>query len=337
MISIQLTEIPDNETVTTRVFSLPKSGGVFGSAFDCFMPLPDRSGQVNAVHGQFVPNQHGMSIEALNGGKIRLNGTPLAPGRLAVIDDGTIIEVADYTLLISQLADEALSDETLVLNDEVTNDNVQKQTHFSLAGLTMDNIDEVVMHTNQSDSNNSSNQESNLDNSQPSTHFSASGIFSDDPFGEDPFAEDDLNFQNNKQQAVPSKSEVQTGVPVDAVVSAHYDNLAATAEVLPLSHYQQDAKVDQLVDLLDRQLTNTNEQQKMLFQALDKTLATFLDEFSPQHLEETYDDYGRPLFVGKEQQYWRLYRKSFKRRLGKGEYQRLFKALLLENMQAGQD
>ena len=64
-----------------------------------------------------------------------------------------------------------------------------------------------------------------------------------------------------------------------------------------------------------------------------KTLTTFINEFAPEHLEDVFDDFGTPFFVQKEKQYWRSYRKSFGRRLDKGEYHRLFKALLLENMQ----
>ncbi len=350
IITIQLTEIPANETVTNRVFTLPETGGNFGSAFDCFMPLPDRSGQVNTVHGQFVPNQHGMCIEALNSSKISLNGATLAPGRLAVIEDGTIIEVADYTLLISQIGEEVLLDITDESDNVVNSSHEQAQTHFSLTGLTMDTNDDVVMHTHQSDHNNLTETKQN----QANTHFSASGVFADDPFGEDPFSEEDIIWQNDKSNESSGQNEQQIDTQTDVTISAfednlssehltdninnnHHDNLATRAEVLPLNDYQQDAKVAQLVQLVDRQLTSANEQQNKLFQALDKTLATFLDEFSPEHLEENYNDYGRPLFVGKEQQYWRLYRKSFNRRLSKGEYQRLFKALLLENMQAGQD
>lgn len=349
MISIQLTEVPANETVTNRVFSLPESGGNFGSAFDCFMPLPDRSGQVAAVHGQFVPTQQGMSIESLHGGEIRLNGVPLAPGRLATIEDGTIIEVAAYTILISQIADELLSEKTGEVSDVVESNNDQNQVHFSLTGLAMDNNDDVVMHTNEPASNNQLTQEQNQAIAQSNTHFSASGVFADDPFGEDPFAEEDISWQSENTTAINRNNEQQANIYADITSSTNddlagsqanqnaYEHSTTEAEVLPLKHFKQEAKVDQLVELLDRQIATANEQQNMLFQALDKTLATFLDEFSPQHLEETYDDYGRPLFVGKEQQYWRLYRKSFHRRLSKGEYQRLFKALLLENMQTGQD
>lgn len=58
-----------------------------------------------------------------------------------------------------------------------------------------------------------------------------------------------------------------------------------------------------------------------------------MNEFSPEHLEDVFDDFGTPFFVQKEKQYWRSFRKSFNRRLDKGEYHRLFKALLIENMQ----
>ena len=53
-ITIQLTEIPPNETVTNRVITLPPNGGSFGTAFDCTIQLPDRSERVSGVHGHFV-------------------------------------------------------------------------------------------------------------------------------------------------------------------------------------------------------------------------------------------------------------------------------------------
>jgi hypothetical protein len=346
MITIQLTEIPANETVTNRVFSLPLLGGDFGADFDCFIPLPDRSGQVKPVHGRFVPNQHGMSVESLNNGKINLNGVLLAPGRLAAIDDGTIIEIADYTLLISKVDTDELPNDIDKLDDINDASVNQAEPYFSSSELAKNNNEEVVMFASELERRRSKNGVTDENLQQPKAHFSASGVFSDDPFGDDPFAEEDITWQH-KSQHDEITSDERVSIHVEEVDTHYQKNVknnktnkaknTMEAEVLPLNHYEEESKVDQLVELLDRQLANTNDQQKKLFQALDKTLSTFLEEFSPEHLEDTYSDYGRPLFVGKEQQYWRLFRKSFNRRLDKGEYQRLFKALLLENMQGGQD
>jgi len=340
-ITIQLTEIPQNESVDNRIFTLPKTGGDFGAAFECLIQLPDRSGQVADIHGQFIASKQGMMIEAINGNRISINGNLLASGRTAIIEDGTMIEIADYTMLISQIDSEEVFD---VGEQAIQPSN--ENSHFSLDDLQANDNDDVVMrhHKQESNSAMNDNDKTHLPNQQP--HFTAKGVFSDDPFDEDPFKDEDITLVSDEEIPTTSHSELENNENIETLTTDKDD---IDSEVIcfessviePTSNKQRrqenqnidNAKVDQLVALLGNQITTANQQQAGLFAAIDKTLSTFIEEFSPKHLEDVYSDFGTPLFVQKESQYWRSYRKSFNRRADKGEYHRLFKALLLENMQ----
>jgi len=176
-------------------------------------------------------------------------------------------------------------------------------------------------------------------------HFAVSGVFSDDPFEDDPFKDEDISLNVNEQASSEEKRFAQEAESIETFIAQESDdddtdvifmnkNLIKTAD-RETNHLNDDKNqgITQLVSLLESQIVNNNDQQSKIFQAIDKTLTTFMNEFSPEHLEDVFDDFGTPFFVQKEKQYWRSYRKSFSRRLDKGEYHRMFKALLLENMQ----
>lgn len=213
-ITIQLTEIPRNETVPSRVFTLPKAGGSFGSAFDCTIQLPDRSAQVAPLHGRFVANKTQMMVEAVNGASIKINGEPLASGRLTAIEDGTMLQVADYILLISQTE----SFESAQPN-EIINENSPQRAHFSLEGLMMDDNDELQMkHNNRTVSDLQSSSITSEPEQEQKPHFASSGVFSDDPFADDPFNDDELNLQDTQTDS----SEVKQNT-VNASIEADDD------------------------------------------------------------------------------------------------------------------
>ena len=322
-ITIQLTEVPENEQVPTRVFTLPKTGGSFGSAFDCLLQLPDRTGKVAAKHGCFTPIKNGLTVEAVNGQKLSINGKALASGRSIKLEDGLMIEVADYMLLVSELVD----DNAQTYDEPIAVTAKQGDVHFSLDD-DFDNDVDLIM----------AGEKKNVaaENKQQTAHFAFNGVLDDDPFDDDPFAEAELNLQQESVlfsadeqvvEAVERMADPQGSGTVDGAVES------IVMQQTVVEAQTADPKVDRLMTLLESQVLSANEQQTRLQQALDKTLSTFLDEFSPVHLEESYSDFSTPLFVQKEAQYWRQYRKSFNRRLTKGEYHRLFKAILLEHMQ----
>jgi len=337
-ITIQLTEIPINESVPNRIVTLAKTGGNFGSAFDCDIQLPDRSGQVAAKHGCFVANKDKMMIHAYSGLSITIQGTPLAPGKSATIEDGTIIGIADYIMLVSVVANIDSEQED---NDLAIKPDQNYQAYFSHSSLDDDDLEDTIAMIDDNDSM----IKGQTMTQDKTPHFAASGVFSDDPFEDDPFKDEDISFNVNGQTSLEENIFAEEAESIEMFIAQESDdddaevilmnkNLIKTADQ-GINHANEDKsqEIKQLVSLLENQIVNNNDQQSKIFQAIDKTLTTFINEFSPAHLEDVFDDFGTPFFVQKEKQYWRSYRKSFSRRLDKGEYHRMFKALLLENMQ----
>ncbi|WP_281561198.1 type VI secretion system-associated FHA domain protein [Thalassomonas sp. RHCl1] len=316
-ITIQLTEVPENEQVPSRVFTVPKTGGDFGSAFDCVLQLPDRTGKVAPKHGLFIPGKHGISLAAVNGHALKVNGKALASGRNIKLEDGLMIEVADYMLLVSEPLEQVNGQAEDDSNPEPVAAK-QADVHFSLEDDWDNDLDLVMADDNKQ----------NQAGQKEQAHFAFNGVLVDDPFDEDPFADAELSLQGESDGLVFEESE-----PEPKVERVAQPDDSADLVLQPLGEAPANGQVDRLMALLESQVASANEQQSRLQQALDKTLDIFLEEFSPLHLEEGYSDFATPLFTQKEAQYWRQYRKSFNRRLNKGEYHRLFKAILLENMQ----
>jgi len=337
-ITIQLTEIPTNESVPTRIVTLPKTGGNFGTAFDCDIQLPDRSGQVATKHGCFIANKDKMMVHTFAGQSISMQGIPLAPGKSAVIEDGTIIGIADYIMLVSIVAN---MDGEKADTDITIEPDKNYQAYFSHKSLDEDDFEDTIVMID----NNDGMIKGQTMTQDKTPHFAASGVFSDDPFEDDPFKDEEISFNINEQVSSEEKIFTKDTESIETFIAEESDDddtdvILMNKSIIKTSdrerNHSNDDKnqgITQLVSLLENQIVSNNEQQSKIFQAIDKTLTTFINEFAPEHLEDVFDDFGTPFFVQKEKQYWRSYRKSFGRRLDKGEYHRLFKALLLENMQ----
>ena len=88
------------------------------------------------------------------------------------------------------------------------------------------------------------------------------------------------------------------------------------------------------IDPDSKPLLNSNTiQLTTLFDSIDKTLDQFLNQFSPEHLENQFKIYlSDSSFINKEKKYWGVYRKYFHAQHNNDSLRRNFKALLVENM-----
>lgn len=68
-----------------------------------------------------------------------------------------------------------------------------------------------------------------------------------------------------------------------------------------------------------------------LSDAMDRAVERFLDQFDPSELEQEYRSFlGR--FARRKRRYWDIFHRQFERRRKSGEYRRMFKALLAEEV-----
>lgn len=305
-ISVHLISIPEQEVVSSRVVFLPENGGEFGRGPLCDISLPDQTKRISRVHGHIKRSDKGYVIVDSSNNGSQLNERKLMSGKEYPLNDGDILKVENYTMLISTL-------------DTAPNQTVSQpqDTHtdpsFSL-DLEEDELDFL------------DNEISPISKPEPA-HFSTDNVFNSDPFSMDPF--EDLDPQEVVNNIEPN--ETPQAINSQPPVSMEYLPVSseATAEV--------SASIEQLLQLTKENnqfLQNPNLQQQKLFEALEQTVDQFLTELAPTLLEKQFSDYmSHRLFSNKDKQYWRIYRKHFKHRQESGEYRRQFKAMFMENMQ----
>ncbi|MCG9597369.1 FHA domain-containing protein [Vibrio sp. Isolate25] len=304
-ISIHLISVPSDEVVTSRVVYLPKTGGEFGRATSCDISLPDQSKRISRVHGSIRLTDNGYSVKSTGQNSAVLNDKSMAKGKEYPLSDGDILKVENYTMLVS----------TLITSEQPQDEKKDDELFSEPFSLQLDNDDIDFLE-----------EEPSPVESKKNNHFSEDNILSDDPFAADPFEDldEDLIAQhvevddiNSKVAQNPEEPEFlpvhsKAGVPIEASLE----------------------KLLSMTEKNNKYLRNPTLHHEALFDALEKTVDQFLNEFAPTQLERQFSDYiSGGMFTNKEKKYWKIYRKHFQHRQENGDFRRQFKALFMENMQ----
>ncbi|MEH6470526.1 MAG: FHA domain-containing protein [Halopseudomonas sp.] len=298
-ISIQLVEVPANEQISNRQATLPAAGGTIGRAYNCTVQLPDFNRQLSRIHAEITPAPSGgyqVMDRSTNG--LFLNGRLLGNSRHLPLNDGDILKLGDYQLLVSDMGSLFSNNNGAVAEPSPL--EARKEPVFS-----MDNL-------------NGDDQGWPMEDKEPSREqaapaFSAANVMADDQFGHDPF-DDNLEMQ-------PVATANQASV-VDLDYSPSSDGQQQVAESL--------VKLSQLMEQQQRQQVSPYGHDQLM-DSLQRTLDRFLEELSPTHLEEVFGDYASG-WGNKDKKYWRLYRKQFNRKQDRKEFHRQFSALFLEEL-----
>lgn len=302
-ISVHLISVPSEEVVTSRVIHLPKVGGEFGRSPACDIALPDESKRISRVHGKITAADNGgYKITVLSQNRSFLNDKPLVRDKEYLVNDGDILKVENYSMLLSTMTSSSPE-----VTKPVDDDPFKTDFKLDLDDKATDFLDE---------------EDVVIVEESPSL-FSEKHILSDDPFAADPF-----------EDIEPSK--IESNLEVETPTTVADQNL----EYLPIdapANPNLEASIDKLISLTEKNqqyLQNPQLQHDALFSALEKTVDQFLDEFAPNLLEEQFSDFmSTGLFTSKDKKYWRIYRKHFQHRRKNGDFRRQFKALFMENMQ----
>ncbi len=244
-----------------------------------------------------------------------LNDKPLLRDKEYPLNDGDILKVENYTILISTLVNSKPEQKPAKVEDEPFTQNFtlelqEDDTDF----LDTGNIDTEIKNE---------------------SSFSQDHVLSDDPFESDPFEDID-------KSKIEPNIETESFEDVDSIeTSSPFSPPESDSEYLPVNSmaargtYLRES-IDKLITMAEKNeqyLQNPQLQHEALFEALEKTVDQFLEHFAPRQLESQFNEYIGGIFSSKEKKYWRIYRKHFKHRKENGDFQRQFKALFMENMQ----
>ncbi|KOO13145.1 hypothetical protein AKJ18_20475 [Vibrio xuii] len=304
-ISIHLISVPTEEVVTSRVVYFPESGGTIGRAPDCDISLSDQSKRISRLHGEVRLTDQGYVYISRGPNSATLNDKALNQDKEYPLNDGDILKIENYTMLVSTL---------------VSSTNVAPEAE----------IDDPLLKPFELDLNDDTDfleQESVPEPVKQASSFSHKNILSDDPFAADPF--EDIDSEDIAQH-----------VEVDEIPHAETYKQSSDLEFLPLdtpNNSHLEASIEKLLIQSEKNqqyLQNPMLHHDALFDALEKTVDQFLNEFAPQELESQFSEYiSGGLFSNKDKRYWKIYRKHFQHRQQNGDFRRQFKALFMENMQ----
>jgi len=303
-INLQLVEVPENEQITNRQVSLPESGGTIGRAYDCTLQLPDFNRELSRVHAEIARSPRGgyqVTDHSTNG--LLLNGRVLGRGRHQTINDGDILKMGSYTLLISDMS--SLFSGRAEPEEEPEELGGRREPVFNIGDLDSEDPSWPLDEERAKPTTGSS-----------ASMFSTENVMADDQFNHDPFDDEfEMTPPENRR-----RSDVVTVEPSER------EN--GTQQVLK----ENLARLTRLVEQQQRMQAEPFGQDKLM-ECLQRTLERFLEELSPEHLEEVFSDYTGG-WGSKEKKYWRLYRKQFNRKRERKEFQHRFTALFVEEMRS---
>lgn len=305
-VSVHLISVPTEEVVTSRVVYLPESGGSFGRAPSCDICLPDQRKRISRTHGEVRLTDRGYVITNLGQNQAQLNDRPMNRDKEYPLNDGDIVKVENYTMLVSTLVSSSSESPA-----EPIDDVFAQPFEINLNDDETDFLEQSDAPVPK----------------QVNSPFSHKNVLSDDPFASDPF--EDLDSE-----------EVAQHVEIDEVDQPQVFSPKSELQYLPVDapqNTQLEASIEKLLTISEKNqqyLQNPMMQHEALFDALEKTVDQFLNEFAPTELETQFSEYiSGGLFNNKEKKYWNIYRKHFKHRQQNGDFRRQFKALFMENMQ----
>ena len=314
-ISVNLISTPSDEVISSRVLHLPDEGGIIGRQSSCAVYLPDQHRKISRKHAEIRYMKTGYFLVDVSNNGISINSKPIARGKRQSLNDGDIITIQNYKLLVTVIdltEDSNLSEQ--VINDE----KPVAQTDFNL-DFDTDEVDfietehhvEIVSEDNKK-------------------QFTSKNVLTADPFNLDPF-----EFEESNQESPSGTSDF---IPDDDSLN----NISELADnPLPKLNSNQENTFRQMISMIHKN-SESIEQSKLnydhLFSVVDMTIKQFLKEFKPELLEQQFDNYNhsRWFFGGKEKRYWRTYKKIFNYRFENEEYIRQFRALFIENLQKRQ-
>ena len=331
-ISIQLVEIPENEQIGSRQLSLSDAGGTIGRSYDCNIQLPDFQRQLSRVHAEISRDEKGqyyVTDRSMNG--LFVNDRCLGHGQRQAINDGDLLRMGDYVLLISDMQSLFSASASVDPWDDEP-ETARTEPIFSMDDLKKEEQqwgqrydDDVVVSDN-----------------EPLRAFSHDKVMSDDHVGYDPFDDDyelgmteaDLSSGPSLISGSPGRSSSNSGSARGLTLDSDGE-LGGLPPALESGTDQQLIRdsLSQLNQLIDKQRQVQSEQYShdRLMDCIERALSRFLEELDPSGQEELFRDYISG-WGNKDKKYWRLYRKQFSQKLQRKEFHRQFAALFIEEL-----
>lgn len=298
-ISVHYIELPADEIVNSRVIHLSDDGGNIGRLGTCDIHLPDKTRTISRKHADIRLTDQGYVLVDHSQNGVYLNNKKVIRGKKTPLNDGDIIKIKDFQLLISII-------ESLLKSNKISKQLDTKKTHNSLT-LSDEFIEDADTAFDD-------------DNDEM---FAKDPVLNHDILSDDPFTSDPFDDEESENQTINSDIDaVQQLLPETNVV---YNN-----EVIEKSLFHLIDLVQTTNEKVERNTINYD----FLFYVIDITVKEFVLDFKPEILQSQFEQFITSWHLfNKEKQYWKIYSRYFQFRYENNEYSRQFKSLFIENLQ----
>lgn len=303
-VSIQLIRIPDGESVIHREYYAADLPFVIGREFDCDLVLPDQDRQISRQHAELRLNDAGKLVvldRSTNG--TALNGKDLWKGDESPLADGDRVKIGGYELLFG-ISHKGKA-EAAPPSEKKKNGAVPKKP-FSLHGVN-GSMNFGTLYPE---------PETPPEEDDPAD-FTTGGVDLESELLFDPFAE---GPELDERAAKPKNGTHYADPEVEDVRPMPFDSSTLDAQSAlpprPVMH-----QTGWLV-APDREANEA---------AIETAVERLLALVDPAALESEYREFLGP-FSRTGRRFWKIHKRMFARKRDSGEYVRLFKAILAEEI-----
>lgn len=318
-ISIRIISSPDGESIAEWNKAFPEEGGVIGRAYGVTMQLSDARREVSSKHAVINKTHRGYQVADYSTNGLFINGSSraLGKGNQSVLNDGDVLDVGRYRLLVSCFIPEQARAQEF---SEASSDG-----HGAFS-------DDPFSHGNDAEFGPADPKEMeglyaavSQDDSTKYGSFSEGTARNSDVVEEDPFQvttkvkatqhhEFNMNFSALDDDPL-AESDFSSTFPVSADNEPTPATISTTQDRSMAQFRSSEARMQQQMD-----------------KALEMALNRLLMDISPQALESMFDDLMAPRFWQSKPKYWDMYKRYFSRQMDNHDWQIKFQAYFQDAM-----
>lgn len=294
-LSIRIISSPDGESITEWNCTFPEDGGEIGRMYGSTLQLSDSSRTVSGTHAIIRKSSRGYQIldNSTNGLFINGSTSPLGKGNQSTLNDGDVLDIGRYRLLVScfiptQASATMFSSEHSNIIDMFGDDPFGQTSEDELEA------DSQLQDAEETDNSNTP-------------------LF---PYGPEELQEDPFRIK-----AVSNRQEHQVFTPIFSETDD--DPFQEQYFSVPQSNHAEANLRSQSVQHL-AEFKSNDEFQQQIEKAIEMALARLLSDLSPQVLEGMFKDLNVPNFFSRKPKYWEMYKRYFSRQLQNRDWQSKF-------------
>ncbi|RLV61246.1 FHA domain-containing protein [Parashewanella curva] len=311
-LSIRIISSPEGESISEWNKNFPETGGEIGRSPESTMTLNDVSRIISSQHAVIRKTARGYQVMDNSSNGLFINGSskPLGRGVQTSLNDGDILGIGNYRLLVSCFLPEQATAhpfDSSPQTDDLDDDPFHKQLDLGQQELRSNSrtpYDEPSSHRQQPIELEPTIQESQLD------------LVEDDPFNSGM----DINIAEVEKEA-------EIGF-VDVEEDPFYEESLAKTK-LP-SPIKASVEKQETSYSLARLISAEENLKQKTENAMELAISKLLIELSPSNLQSMFDDLTVPSIFHRKPNYWEMYKRFYSRQLNSRTWQIKFHAYFTE-------